>query len=93
MNRTISMNEENTKSILFWVLYVFLWLVQFFWDSNFVIKLCSTSPPPTLLLLTSTHMYSGHVVRYDGMGYMPKVHGERGDLNLRVGNPVWPDKE
>ena len=21
------------------------------------------------------------------MGYMPKVHGERGDLNLRVGNP------
>ena len=64
-----------------------------FWDTNFVIELCSTSPPPTLLLLTSTHMYSGHVVRYDGMGYMPKVHGERGDLNLRVGNPVWPDKE
>ena len=92
MNRTISMNEENTKSIYFEYFMCFM-VSTIFWDTNFVIELCSTSPPPTLLLLTSTHMYSGHVVRYDGMGYMPKVHGERGDLNLRVGNPVWPDKE
>ena len=29
--------------------------------------------------------------RYEGYGYLPEVHGHRGDENNRVGNPVWPE--